>query len=100
MQQSQRSATSLKRDSKTFSCAYSKMFRDYFLDRTTPVAAFKACFSARKELKEKKVNGEIFFALISLLHVQIQEPCKHVTYYKSICLSCKIYYHKIFETKS
>ena len=74
------------------------MFRDYFLYRATPVAAFKACFCVRKELKKKKVNGEIFFALISLLHVQ--EPCKHVTYYESIWFSCKIYYHKIFETKS
>ena len=30
------------------------MFRDYFLYKATPVAAFKACFCVRKELKKKE----------------------------------------------
>ena len=38
------------------------------------MAAFELCFSIRKELKKKKVSGEIVFELISLFHVQIQEP--------------------------
>ena len=42
---------------------------------------------------KKKVNGEIVFALISLFHVQIQEPVSRST-------STRVYYQKIFETKS
>ena len=29
-----------------------------------------------------------------------EKPCKYVTNNESICLSCKIYYHKIVETRS
>ena len=71
-----------------------KFFGTVFLYRTTLVANSEVSFSMRK------VNGDIAFALISLPHVQIQEPCKQVTYFEGICLSCKIYCHKIFETRS
>ena len=35
--------------------------------------------SIRKEFLKKKVNDEIVFGLISLLHVQIQEPASRST---------------------
>ena len=38
------------------------------------MAPFELCFSIRKEFLKKKVSGEIAFELISLFHVQIQEP--------------------------
>ena len=38
------------------------------------MAASKLCFSVRKEFLEKEVSEEIAFELISLFHVQIQEP--------------------------
>ena len=50
-----------------------KTFRDCFFYRTT-LATFEVSFSIRKKILKKKVNREIAFALISLLHVQIQEP--------------------------
>ena len=43
------------------------------------MAAFGGSFRVRKELKKKKVNKEIAFALISLFHVQIQEPASTST---------------------
>ena len=38
------------------------------------MAAIEESFSISKEFFEKKVNGEIVFALISLFHEQGQEP--------------------------
>ena len=38
------------------------------------MAASKLCVSIRKEFLEKEVSEEIAFELISLFHVQIQEP--------------------------
>ena len=73
------------------SCEYSKSFRNSFFYRTTPVAAFELCFSIRKEFLKKKVSGEIAFELISLFHVQIQEPTSRSTT-KSICYLCKIWW--------
>ena len=42
------------------------------------MAAFEVSYSTREEFF-KKVNGEIAFALISLFHVQIQEPASRST---------------------
>ena len=85
------------------SCEHSKSFRDSFFYRTTPVAAFELSFSIRKELKKKKVSGEITFALISLFHVQIQEPASRSATSRTIVFLAKFaefYYHKIFETRN
>ena len=38
------------------------------------MAAFELCFSIGKEFFQKKVSREITYDLISLFHVQIQEP--------------------------
>ena len=39
----------------------------------------KKVLVSEKNIKKKKVNGEIAFALIDLFHAQTQEPCKQVT---------------------
>ena len=52
---------------------------------------------------EKKVSGEIAFDLISLFHVQIQEPkSRSITRRAFVFLAkfAKLYYHKIFETRN
>ena len=61
------------------SCEYSKSFRGSFFYRTTPVAASELSFSIRKEYDKNKVSGEIFFALIRLVFVQIQESASRST---------------------
>ena len=38
------------------------------------VAAFELCFGMRKEFLKKKVSGEVAFNLISVFHVQLQQP--------------------------
>ena len=43
------------------------------------MVAFELSFSIRKEFTNKEVSGEIFFALISLVFVQIQEPANSST---------------------
>ena len=86
-----------------FSCEYSKSFRDSFFHRRTPVAAFELCFSIQKEFKEKKVRGEIVFALTSLFHVQIQKPASRSTTLRAFVFLekfAKFHYHKKFETRS
>ena len=47
--------------------------------RTIPVVAFQLSFSIREEFLEKKVSGEIAFALINLFQAQIQEPANRST---------------------
>ena len=67
------------------------------------MAFFKICFSIRKEFLKKKVSGEIAFELISLFHVQVQEPTIRSTTTRALVLLAKFaefYYHKIFETRS
>ena len=67
------------------------------------MAFFKICFSIRKEFLKKKVSGEIAFELISLFHVQIQEPTSRSTTTRAFVFLAKFaefYYHKIFETRS
>ena len=75
---------------RAFSCKYPKSFRNNFFYRTTAVAALDLYFSIRKNFLKKKVSGEIAFDLISLFHVQIQEPTRSSTITSAICLSCKI----------
>ena len=60
------------------SCEYSKSFRNSFFYSITPVPAFELYFSIRKEFLQK-VSGEIAFELVSLFHVQIQEPISRST---------------------
>ena len=85
---------------RVFSCEYSKSFSNNFFYRATTVAAFDLCFSFRKNLKKKKVSGEIAFDLISLFHVQINTRAyKKFNYHDSIVFPAKFYYHKIFETR-
>ena len=65
------------------------------------MAAFQLCFSIRKEFL--KVSGEIDFELISLFHVQIQEPTSRsttTTAYVFLAKFAEFYYDKIFETRS
>ena len=86
-----------------FYCKYSKSFRNSFFYRTTLVAAFELCFSIIKEFLEKKVSGEVCLDLISLFHVQIQEPTSKSTTMRAFVFLAKFaefYYHKIFETRS
>ena len=57
----------------------------------------------RKEFKEKKVCGEIAFALAILFHVQIQKPASRSTTLRAFDFLAKFaefHYHKKFETKS
>ena len=67
------------------SCEYSKSFRNSFFYSITPVPAFELYFSIRKEFLQK-VSGEIAFELISLFHVQIQEPISRSTITKAFVL--------------
>ena len=63
------------------------------------MAAFELYFSIRK----KEVHREIAFELISLFHVQIQEPISMSTTTRAFVFLTKLlefYYHKIFETRS
>ena len=90
MQQSWGPATLLERDSNTR------------LPVNVP-KVFKFCFSIRKEFLKSKVSGEIAFELISLFHVQIQEPTSRSTTMRAFAFLAKFaefYYHKIFETRS
>ena len=62
------------------------------------MAAFELSFSIRKELK--KVSEEIAFALISLFHVQTEEPASRSTTARAFVFLAKFsefYYHKIFK---
>ena len=67
------------------------------------VAAFELCFSIKKEFLKKKVSGEIAFELISLFHVDIQEPTSRSTTTTAFFFLAKFaefYYHKISDTRS
>ena len=46
----------------------------FFFYGITLVAAFELCFGMRKEFLKKKVSGEVAFNLISVFHVQLQQP--------------------------
>ena len=57
----------------------------------------------RKEFKEKKVSGEIAFALIRLFHVQIQTLASWSTTLRAFAFLAKFaefYYQKKFEARS
>ena len=57
-------------------------------------------FYYQKEFIKKKVSGEIAFDVISLFHVQIEEPTRHSTTMRAFVFPAKFYYHKIFETRN
>ena len=76
---------------------------DSFFYRTTLMSAFKLNFIIRKKNFKKEVSGETIFALISLFHVQIQEPASRSTTMTAFVFFAKFaefYYHKILETRS
>ena len=50
-------------------------------------------FYYQKGFVKMKVSAEIAFDVISLFHVQIQEPTRVFVF------PAKFYYHKIFETR-
>ena len=57
----------------------------------------------KEEFKEKKVSGDIAFALISLFHVQVEKPASRSTTLKAFVFLAKFAefcYHKKFETRS
>ena len=61
------------------------------------MAALELSFSIRKGFLKKEFSGEIPFALISLFHVQIQEPPNRSTTTKAFVFLAKFaefYYHK------
>ena len=67
------------------------------------MAVFEICFIIRKEFKKKKVSGEIAFELISLFHVQIQEPTSRSTTTEAFAILAKFaefYDHKILEIRT
>ena len=74
-----------------------KALRSAFFYRTSSLSAFEVSFSIRKKFSKKKSNGEIAFALISLFHVQIQEPANRST--TMPFLQNFSNYHKIYVTK-
>ena len=79
-----------------------KVLRELFY-RITPVAAFEVSFSIRKELKKKKDNGKVAFPLVSLFHIQIQEPASKSSTMRTFVFLVKFaefYYHKIFDARS
>ena len=57
-------------------------------------------FYYQKEVVKKKVSGEIAFDVISLFHVQIQDPTRRSTTTGAFVCHAKFFYHKIFETRS
>ena len=66
------------------------------------MAAFELSFSIRKEFLKKKVSVEIAFDLISMFHVQIQQPKSRSTTITAFAILGKFgeFYHKIFEVIS
>ena len=66
------------------------------------MAAFELYFKYLKDFLKKKVIWEIAFDLISLFHVQIQEPKSRSTTTRAFVFLTKFaesYYHKIFEKR-
>ena len=81
-----------------FSHEYSKSFRGFFIEQLC--SCFWTIFSIRKELEKEGVG--IAFALISLCHLQIQEPASTSGATRAFVFLAKFaefYYHKRFETK-
>ena len=71
--------------------------------RTALVTAFELHFGIQKEFKEKKVSGEIAFALIGSKHEQIQKPASRSTTLRTCVLRAKFaefYYDKKSGTRS
>ena len=75
-----------------------KVLGTIFFYRTTAVAAFEL-FLVSERIFKKKVSRDIAFDLISLFHIQIQEPTRSSTTTRAFVFPAKFYYHKIFETR-
>ena len=80
----------LETPTRVFSCEYSKSFTNNFFYRTNTVAAFEFYVLVSEFLK-KKVSGKIAFDLISLFHVQIQEPKRSSTTTRAFVFPSKFY---------
>ena len=63
------------------------------------MAAFELRFSVRKGYYKKKVSGEIAFALMSLLHVQMQEPASRSTTASAFVFLAKFIIEKFLKQK-
>ena len=67
------------------------------------MAAFELSFSIRKKNFKNEVSGDNAFALISLSHVQIQEPGSRLTTTRAIVFLAKFAefcYYQIFKARS
>ena len=82
-----------------FPMSIPKVLGTIFFNRTMTGAAFELCLVSER-ISKKKVTGEIAFDLISLFHVQMQEPTRSSTTTRAFVFPAKIFYHKIFETRS
>ena len=66
------------------------------------MAAFELYFKYLKDFLNKKAIGEITFDLISLFHVEIQEPKSRSTTMRALVFLAKFaefYHHKTFEKR-
>ena len=69
----------------------------------TPVLLLNYVLVSEKQFFKKKISGEISFEIITLFHVQIQEPTSRSTTMRAFAFLAKFaefYYHNIFETRS
>ena len=83
---------------RVFFCKYSKSFGNNLFYRTTAVTAFELFLVSERIFK--KESGEIAFDLISLFHIQIQEPTRSSTTTTAFVFPAKFHYQKIFETRN
>ena len=85
----------------TFFCEYFKGFSNSFFMKQLQSLLLNYVLVSERIFK-KKVSREIAFELISLFHVQIQEPKSMSTTTRAFAFLAKFlefYYHKIFETR-
>ena len=61
------------------------------------MSAFEVSFSISKELKKVKVNGEIAFTLISMFHIQMQEPASRSTTVRTFVFLAKCIFAKYLK---
>ena len=88
---------------EALSFEYSKSFRDSFFKEQLLCLLLNHVLVLRKVVKEKKVSGEIAFALISLFHIQIQKPTSRsttLTAFVYLAKFAEFYFHKKSETRS
>ena len=75
-----------------------KVLGTIFFYRTTAVAAFELFLVSERIFK--KESRDIAFDLISLFHIQIQEPTRSSTTTTAFVFPAKFHYQKIFETRN